>query len=77
MRSYDIALPPQAALAEWVEFAQSESLVRALGEVSFEPVEGGCCRLSIRADDDEPFGVDAVVQRFRDRLTRKRLMARA
>ena len=73
VRTYDIAVPPRVALAEWLEFARNEALVRALGEVSFEPVEGERSSLSIRADDGEPLGVDAVVQRFRERLRRRGL----
>ena len=76
MRIYDIALPPQVALEEWLEFARDEALVRVLGEVRFEECEGGS-RFSVSADDAHPLGVDAVVQRFRERLTRKRLMQRA
>lgn len=74
MRVYDIALPAQVALAEWMEFAQSDQLIRALGEVHFEPVEGERSRLSIQAADGEPLGADAVVQRFRERLKRKGML---
>lgn len=73
MRVYDIALPPQAALAEWMEFARSDGLIQALGEVHFEAADTECSRLSIRTDDREPLDADAVVQRFRERLKRKRL----
>ncbi len=73
MRVYELAVPPQVALAEWLEFAQGEALVRGLGEVRFEPAEGERSRLAIRVDG-EPLGADAVVQRFRERLARKRLL---
>ena len=67
MRIHDIAVPAQTALAEWMEFAQSDAIIRALGEVHFE-AEGERSRLTIRTDDTAPLGIDAVVQRFRERL---------
>ena len=73
---YDIAVPPETALAEWMEFAQTDALIRALGEVHFEAVDDKGSRLSIYADDQQPLGIDAVVQRFRDRLQKKRLLDR-
>ena len=71
MRIYDIALPAQTALAEWMEFARSDALVRGIGEVHIEPMEGDRSRLSIQGDDAGPLGIDAVVQRFRERLKRR------
>ena len=44
------------------------------GEVHFEPVAGERSRLKIEAADPEPLGIDAVVQRFRERLKRKGLL---
>ena len=74
MRTYDIALSPQRALAEWMEFAQSDALIAALGEVHFEAAAGERSRLSIPTDDQQPLGADAIVQRFRERLKRKGLL---
>ncbi len=74
MRVYDLAVSPETALAEWMDFAQGDALIAALGEVHFEAAGGERSRLSIRTDEREPLGADAVVQRFRERLARKRLL---
>jgi hypothetical protein len=73
-RIYEIALPQQAALDEWREFVESESMVSTVGEVRFEATAANRSRLCIA--DRRGVGADAVVQRFRERLKNKRLMAK-
>jgi hypothetical protein len=69
---YDIAVPPEVAQAEWDEFAEDEGLVRTVGEVRFEAVTEERTQLAIQADDGA-LAVDAIVQRFRERLRHKGL----
>lgn len=73
-KTYELAVAAPVALAEWIAFAQDDGFVRALGEVRFGTVGEKHSRLAGRTlDDGEPRRVDAVVQRFRDRLARKHL----
>ena len=74
-QAYDIALPRHDAQAEWREFVDAEALVAMVGEVRFEAVADDCSRLCIA--DREGLGVDAVVQRFRERLKGKWLIKEA
>ena len=70
---YDIALPPEVALEEWLDFARDESLVRSLGDVRFEAVTIERSQLAIQAEGGA-LAIDAVVQRFRERLRRRGLV---
>jgi len=70
---YDIAVPPQVALEEWLQFARDESLVKSLGAVRFEAVTTDRSQLAIQAEDGA-LAIDAVVQRFRERLKRRGLV---
>ena len=70
---YDIAVPPEVAQKEWREFASDESLVQSLGDVRFEAVTEERSQLAIQADEGA-LAVDAVVQRFRERLKRRGLV---
>jgi hypothetical protein len=74
-KTYELAVAAPVALAEWIAFAQDDGFVRALGEVRFDTAGANHSRLAIRTrEDSEPLRVDAVVQRFRDRLARKHLL---
>ncbi|MBV9191954.1 MAG: hypothetical protein JOZ85_15815 [Betaproteobacteria bacterium] len=70
---YDIAVPPAVARKEWREFARDESLVQSLGDVRFEAVTEERSQLAIQADEGA-LAIDAVVQRFRERLKRRGLV---
>ena len=75
-KSYELAVAAPVALAEWIAFSQDDGFVCALGEVRFDTAGARRSFLAIRTvDDGEPLRVDAIVQRFRDRLARKRLLA--
>jgi len=69
---YDIAVPPEVAEAEWREFARDENLVRTLGDVRFEAVTAERSQLAIGGEAGA-LAIDAVVQRFRERLRHKGL----
>ena len=70
---YDVAVAPEVAQAEWQDFARDESLVQSLGEVSFEAVTTERSQLAIQVEDGA-LAIDAVVQRFRERLRRRGLV---
>jgi len=73
MRLYEFAVAQHVAQAEWEEFAHQDGLIRSIGEVRFDALSPDRSRLAIAAGNDAS-AADAVVQRFRDRLTRKRLL---
>jgi hypothetical protein len=73
MKVYDVALPPHQAEAEWQEFARDEAVVRSVGDVRFDAAPAKCSRLAIRAENPG-VGIDALVQRFRERLKRRGLV---
>ena len=74
MKTYELAVPAQVALAEWQEFAGEEGLIRSVGAVHFDAVAADRTQLCISGNHDANAG-DAIVQRFRERLARKRLLA--
>jgi hypothetical protein len=73
-RDYDIAVPAATAKDEWRQFELADHFVRGLGEVHFDPADATHSRLSFAAPEEtDTLAMDAAVQRFRDRLSRKGL----
>jgi len=77
-KSYDLSAPVRWAQDEWREFERADDFVRALRDVRFQPTDANHSRLCVPlpADAQTP-AIDAVVQRFRDRLARKGLSGEA
>jgi hypothetical protein len=71
-RRYNFAVSIELAKAEWEEFQRADEFIRGLGQVRFEANDGGRSELCVSMPDgSNTIAMDAVVQRFRDRLARK------
>jgi hypothetical protein len=73
VKSYEIALPAHIAQEEWRKLVRADQFVRELRDVSFDPLDAKRSRLRVSAlRDGNTLAIDAVVQRFRSELARKR-----